>query len=655
MMSERKIGKYTIVGEIGKGAMGIVYKAIDPYIGRTVAIKTIRFDVVGQRFAMEEAQTRFMREARSAGNLSHPNIVTIYEVGEDEGLTYIAMEYIDGQSLEDFIASRRKFSLEEIINLIRLIGDALECAHQKGIIHRDVKPGNILIDSDGRPYIVDFGIARLSSSTMTQANMVMGTPFYMSPEQISGKTVDSRSDIFSLGGILYELITRHKPFPGDTVTTVIYRIINEDPTPVRSFQKDLPEGLEYVVRKALAKSPESRYQSCREFIEDLRNYPRLTQKAREEMKKAAAKKEPAREAKKVEKEEKKAKEARSRRKHRPVFISLAFLAAAAAGVFLFIILPSLKKGPPPRVALAEPQASAAVPAEKFSEQKIDEREPTIRNSSQSRPRTEEPVPDKAVQAPLPSEKKKEIPKKPATSSAAVKEKESVRVGERLEEGTKAIEQGDYERAIGLFEDALRIDPMNERAQKELARAKKEWAEKQKSKEIEDTLAAAVGKYDKGDFQESLKLLRKILILDPGHEEAMKYMERASLKLVPGEIRVLVDEYIQAVQDKRVTAFYGRYCSPDLFQKIKTDTERSFALYDQIKAAASNVAVHFKDTSPDRYQIEASFHHVITGLSLKKKTRQILFEGIYKWSLEKMGGQWTITEIAYETKQKKSET
>ncbi len=268
-----KIGKYNITGEIGRGAMGIVYKGEDPVIGRPVAIKTIRFDTLTQASEQVNAQRRFMREARSAGNLSHPNIVTIYDVGEDEGLTYIVMEFIEGQSFEELITAGQRFSVDEIIAIMAQIGEALDFAHSKGIVHRDIKPGNILLDRAGRPHIVDFGIARISSSTMTQTSMVMGTPFYMSPEQIAGRKVDNRADIFSLGAVLYEMLTLQKAFPGDNITTVIYKIVNEHPVPARNFQQDLPDGLDHILHKALAKDPSQRYSTCAELAQDLQNYP----------------------------------------------------------------------------------------------------------------------------------------------------------------------------------------------------------------------------------------------------------------------------------------------------------------------------------------------------------------------------------------------
>ncbi|MFC2156603.1 protein kinase [Acidobacteriota bacterium] len=267
-----KIGKYSIIGELGRGAMGIVYKGEDPMIGRSVAIKTIRFDTFSQEKDREHAQQRFMREARSAGNLSHPNIVTIYDVGEDQGLTFIVMEFIEGQSLESLIASNRHYSVDEVYGMMAPIADALDYAHARGVIHRDIKPGNILIDNNGKPQIVDFGIARLTSSTMTQTSVVMGTPFYMSPEQLAGKKVDSRADVFSLGAVIYEALTLQKPFPGDTITTVIYNIVNELPAPARTYQSDLPDGLDHIIRKALAKNLNLRYGTCTEMVRDLANY-----------------------------------------------------------------------------------------------------------------------------------------------------------------------------------------------------------------------------------------------------------------------------------------------------------------------------------------------------------------------------------------------
>ena len=274
-----KIGRYVIVRELGRGAMGIVYEAVDPVIQRKVALKTIRFDRFSSGEELDELRTRFQHEAQAAGGLSHPNIVTIYDVGTDQDATFLAMEFIEGDSLEHLIATKRKWPIETVLTMISKIGEALEYAHERGIIHRDIKPANILVDHAGRPRIVDFGIARLASSTMTRTSMTLGTPSYMAPEQIAGQKVDKRADIFSLGVILYEMLTYQKPFAGSDVTTIIFKIMQQDPPLPRAIEREIPKGLEYVIMKSLAKSPEDRYQSCRELNADLADYQKFENRA----------------------------------------------------------------------------------------------------------------------------------------------------------------------------------------------------------------------------------------------------------------------------------------------------------------------------------------------------------------------------------------
>jgi len=273
-MPPTKIGKYDIVREIGRGAMGVVFEGFDPHIGRKVAIKTIRFDSLSDPAVHSEMQKRFMREAQSAGILHHPNIVTIYEVGEDGDLLYIVMEYIEGQSLAQLLSAKVKLTPEDAATLLARVGDALEYAHRKGIVHRDVKPANILIDADGRPRLLDFGIAHLPTSTITHTGTAIGTPSYMAPEQIAGQKVDGRADVFSLGVILYELLTQEKPFPGDNTTTIIYKIMHENPRPPREVNHNLPENLAALMEKALSKDPAGRFQAAGEFAFALDGFAR---------------------------------------------------------------------------------------------------------------------------------------------------------------------------------------------------------------------------------------------------------------------------------------------------------------------------------------------------------------------------------------------
>jgi serine/threonine-protein kinase len=273
MTTELKAGRYEITGELGRGAMGVVYKATDPVIGRTVAVKTIKLSEEGTGLSRPELLARFQTEARAAGLLTHPNIVVVFDAGEEDGLYYITMELVEGKSLQAHLDGGQAFALPRVLRIMEQTCGALQFAHERSVVHRDIKPANIMLTADDTVKVTDFGTAKiLQFGTMQQTAHVMGTPSYMSPEQVKGRAVDGRSDIFSLGVLLYEMVTGEKPFPGQNITTVIYKIVNEEPVPPRQIDPSIHPGISAVVMKALAKEPEVRYQSCREMLEDLRNY-----------------------------------------------------------------------------------------------------------------------------------------------------------------------------------------------------------------------------------------------------------------------------------------------------------------------------------------------------------------------------------------------
>lgn len=273
METVTKAGRYEIVGELGRGAMGIVYKAVDPVIGRTVAVKTIRLSEEGTGLKRAELLARFQTEARAAGLLTHPNIVVVYDAGEEDGRYYITMELVEGKSLQALLDGGHSFPLPRTLRIMDQTCNALQFAHERNVIHRDIKPANLMLTADDTVKITDFGTAKiLQFGSTQQTSHVMGTPSYMSPEQVKGRAVDGRSDIFSLGVMLYEMISGEKPFPGQNITTVIYKIVNEEPVPLRHIDPSIHPGISTVVMKALAKEPEQRYQSCREMLEELRNY-----------------------------------------------------------------------------------------------------------------------------------------------------------------------------------------------------------------------------------------------------------------------------------------------------------------------------------------------------------------------------------------------
>ena len=268
-----KAGRYELLVELGRGAMGVVYRALDPVIGRAVAVKTMRLSEEGTGMSHAELLSRFKTEARAAGLLTHPNIVTVYDAGEEEeGVFYITMELVEGRSLQALLDASQTFPLPRVLRIMEQACSALEFAHHRNVVHRDIKPANLMITPDDTVKITDFGTAKILQFGTAQTQHVIGTPSYMSPEQVKGRLVDGRSDIFSLGVILYELATGEKPFPGQNITTVIYKIVNEDPIPPRELDSTVHPGLSFVITRALAKQPGERYQSCREFLEALRNY-----------------------------------------------------------------------------------------------------------------------------------------------------------------------------------------------------------------------------------------------------------------------------------------------------------------------------------------------------------------------------------------------
>src|SRR5450631_340515 len=272
----KRFGRYEIVAELGRGAMGVVYKARDSQIDRMVAVKTV--SLMGQEPDEEkEFRLRFNHEAQAAGRLHHPGIVAIFDVGEspENGDPYIVLEYVAGESLNRILSREKKLPLETALQLVEEVAEALDYAHAQGVIHRDIKPGNILMTVDGHAKIADFGIAKLNLAHFTLPGKVLGTPAYMSPEQLSGEGVDGRSDLFSLGVILYAMVTGHSPFQGDSATTVCFKVANREPLAASALDMTLPRELDEVISRAMAKNPEERYQRGAELAEDVRQLQQM--------------------------------------------------------------------------------------------------------------------------------------------------------------------------------------------------------------------------------------------------------------------------------------------------------------------------------------------------------------------------------------------
>ncbi|MBI5869120.1 MAG: protein kinase [candidate division Zixibacteria bacterium] len=268
----KKLGRYEILGVLGQGAMGTVYKGKDHAIDRLVALKTIRAGYGGTPAEAEELRERLVREAKAAGKLSHPNIVTIYDVGADGDLRYIAMEYLEGYTLEQVVRKKVQLNYRIAAKILMQVCAALDYAHKAGIVHRDIKPANIMVLDGFKIKVTDFGIARFESAqmSMTQTGIALGTPHYISPEQLRGGTIDRRCDIFSLGVVAYELLTHRRPFVGDNISALIYSITQTNPAAPSTVDQNIPGIFDVVISKALAKEPRERYQSADEMANDLR-------------------------------------------------------------------------------------------------------------------------------------------------------------------------------------------------------------------------------------------------------------------------------------------------------------------------------------------------------------------------------------------------
>ena len=269
METIKSLGKYEIKRTLGRGAMGIVYEGWDPIIARRVAIKTVKLPEHADDPETEEALARFRREAQAAGRLTHPNIVGVFDYGETDDLAYIVMEFVDGPPLKSLLDKEERFALTDAMRVMEDLLAGLQFSHERGVVHRDIKPANVMLTSGGQVKIADFGIARIESSSMTQAGTLLGTPAYMSPEQFMGQVVDARTDIYSSGVLLYQLLTGERPFEGG-LSAIMHKALNTEPPAPSQLSVTAPPALDAVVRKAMAKRPEDRFASATVFAEAVR-------------------------------------------------------------------------------------------------------------------------------------------------------------------------------------------------------------------------------------------------------------------------------------------------------------------------------------------------------------------------------------------------
>jgi serine/threonine-protein kinase len=608
----KKIGKYDILSILGKGAMGIVYKALDPDIDRKVAIKTIRFDLASEETDNEEIMQRFMREAQAAGKLTHPNIITIFDVGREEDLTYIVMQFIEGPSLQRLIAQGEKFSIPEVVKLMEQVCNGLDYAHQNGIVHRDIKPGNILLDNNKRAYICDFGVARVDTSTLTQSGTAVGTPSYMSPEQVMGKKIDKRSDIFSIGCILYEFLTGRRPFEAESITTVIYKIINEEPPAISEIKKGLPAGFEKIINRALAKDPNERYQNCKQLVEDLRNLDKLSDKT---IAVTVAKELPVPDEEEEEEEVPK-KEKKKRRLGLILGITIpAALIILAGGAYFY----NEQTGKLPFVNDVVEKIGGwlglSQPSLTIEEKLQMAKESFERGDYTETVRLAEEVlaedPDNAEAQEYLNKAKDAL--KPPPDPRELK----------LNEIKQSFDKGSYNETVQLADAFLAENPGDITALDYKNKAETQIL-------INNTLQTGIGYYKKGRYTQTRQEMEKIFKLEKDHKEARRYWNLADRAIYDSAARKEIKGIVESLR----IAEQGK----DREQK-RMDITEIFNNFDDIQSVIEDESIRI--TFKDRTNAEVKFTNFSTAIS--KQTRQPIkiFEGEIIWTMQKQEDVWKI--------------
>jgi eukaryotic-like serine/threonine-protein kinase len=546
------IGKYRVVSKIGQGAMGQVFKAHDPVLNRYVAIKTMSV-VLGTD---EELRRRFQREAQSAARLNHPKIITVYEFGEEQGNAYLAMELLEGTDLKDLIGTRALTTIEEKLDLMEQICEGLAFAHSMEVVHRDLKPANIHIQPGGQVKIMDFGLARLGSSNMTKSGMVMGTPNYMSPEQVRGEKADSRSDIFSLGAVFYELLTNHKPFNADSMHAVLYQVLQTDPDPPRKWVPDLSPALVELVERALSKVPEERFQNGSEMLEAVREARhgygvgrsgvRVVDQTTLDAPGSAEETEigPSPRPRSIS----------MRRRGREGSAALDLSTSATPSRTAAPAMPRTLSGRAP--THVDGSAASSAPPTTFSP-------PT----TISRPPTGAPpwrVPVLAGSAVVAAgalafgawlltrgEGKVDGKDRPARNQVSALTQQLV--GSQVQLARKQLEDKDYRAAVTQAEGALKLDPASAEAREVLDRARAILDE------LDASASEARSAFEAGDPERASKALAKVLALDPNHPSAVELSARLNT-----QFRSQAEDARQAARRAQGAAEHARARSAEGF-------------------------------------------------------------------------------------------
>ncbi len=585
-------GRYQIIEELGKGGMGKVYKVLDKEIDEKVALKLVNPEIASDEKTIE----RFRNELKFARKITHKNVCRMHDLSKEKGTYYITMEFVPGEDLKSTLKRVGHLSIGKTVFIASQVCEGLAEAHHLGVVHRDLKPQNIMLDKEGNARIMDFGIARsLKGKGVTTEGMIIGTPSYMSPEQVEAAKVDQRSDIYSLGVILYEMMTGVVPFDGETPLSIALKHKTEKPRHPRELNEQIPDELNRVVLKCMEKNREDRYQGVKELLSELSTI----EKGIPTTDMTLPKKKPAVPVKISRK-------FRVKKLLMPVFVVIA-IALLAITVLRFTPLLEILGVSSSPTLLSKTEETAAIKKEN---------------------KTVEP--------------KVKIPQKPVKSQAKLPktEKRKVDVSSTLNLGIEAFNRKDFDECIQQMSEVLKSDPQNTSAQYFLSEAKKRKEQEQTGLEIRDKFKLAQNAFQQGNYQQCIKEAREILKLNPNNTQAKRLLNIAMVKIAPEYVKIFVKQYVQSINNQSVLEFYRKNCSPQLFPRVRKDIETMSRSYDKLKAEASNITVQFKRIN----LTEVKFFQRISGISREDGRRKVVFEGSVRWEMRKRGNIWKIVRL-----------